>query len=226
MVNSGKGVVAPEIILYKTLISIFKIVQQDYIDNNDETKTILYNFFGIDENLDALQFEEFNFLEQAKQIFVNKIPQVNLGYNLEVANQGCIHILLPNEQGQPLAIGADENYQQYIEDDEKFKEVFSQRFDSTYNILITSENYFEVILIYNLLKSSILALNYHFELAGLRLPKVSGSDLNIQSDLVPTHIFHRSIMLNFFYELNVSNFFYKNLVKNFRISGIIENKDE
>lgn len=224
MANNQPGIIMPEIIIYKSLVSIFNIVKQDFLESTDEEQSMLFNFFGKDENGDFLNFEQFNYFEQAKETFIQKSPQVNLGYNLEVASMGSIHILLPGENGQPLTIGADENYQPYIQNQTEFKATFSQRFDSTYNILITSENTFEVILIYNLLKSSILALNYHFELAGLRLPKTSGQDLNVQSDLVPTHIFHRSLMLNFFYELNVSDFFYKKLVKNFKITGIAENE--
>lgn len=226
MANNTPGIVMPEIIIYKTLVAIFNIVKEDFLSATSEDETMLYSFFGKDENGDLLNFEQFKYFEQAKETFIQKTPQVNLGYNLEVASQGCVHILLPGEQGQHLSLGADENYQPYVERNDDFKEVFSQRFESTYNMLITSENTFEVILIYNLLKSSILALNYHFELAGLRLPKTSGQDLNVQSDLVPTHIFHRSLMLNFFYELNVSNFFYRKLVKNFKITGIINNKDD
>jgi hypothetical protein len=224
MANNQPGIIMPEIIIYKSLVAIFNIVKQDFLESTDEEQSMLFNFFGKDENGDFLNFEQFNYFEQAKETFIQKSPQVNLGYNLEVASMGSIHILLPGENGQPLTIGADENYQPYIQNQTEFKATFSQRFDSTYNILITSENTFEVILIYNLLKSSILALNYHFELAGLRLPKTSGQDLNVQSDLVPTHIFHRSLMLNFFYELNVSDFFYKKLIKNFKITGIAENE--
>ena len=81
------------------------------------------------------------------------------------------------------------------------------------------------MLIYNLLKASFIALNAHIELAGLRLPKISGQDINFQSDLIPTHIFHRSLMLNFKYEVNVSDFFYKRIIKSFKVTGITYEND-
>jgi hypothetical protein len=225
--ENNNAIIMPEVILYKSLKSIFEIVKKDYNDNVDKEKTLLYSLFGKDENGDLLNFEEFEYFKQSIETFVLKTPQVNLGYNLEVANLGCVHILLPAENGSPLSIGGDEGYvpNQVDEAQGIFREVFAQKFDTTYNLLISSENTFEVVLIYNLLKASFLALNAHFELAGLRLPKVSGQDLNVDSNLVPTHIFHRSLMVNFFYELIVPNFFYRSLVKEFTISGIANNGD-
>lgn len=226
MVNNA--ILMPDVIIYKTLKSIFNIVKKDYDDAPDKEKTILYDIFGKDENDNVLEFETFNYFNQAVEIFVLKQPQINIGYNMEVSAMGCVHILLPSETGKDLNIGASENYQDYDEDGEdvdgnpsRYKEIYNQMYDTTYNLMITSENTFEVILIYNLLKASFIALNAHIELAGLRLPKVSGQDVNIQSDLVPTHIFHRSLMLNFQYECNVSDFFYKTMVRNFNITGII-----
>lgn len=218
-----EAIIIPEAIIYKTLKTIFNLVKDDF-DQNTLEDTMLYSLFGVDSNGDRIKFESFDYLNQAIETFVKKSPQVNLGYNLEVASMGCIHILLPAENGSALGLGADENYQPYDsnEDATSFREVFTQKYDSTYNLLISSENSFEVILIYNLLKSSLLALNYHLELSGLRLPKISGQDVNLDSSKVPTHIFHRSVLLNFSYELNVPNFFFTGLVKNFIVSGKVE----
>lgn len=220
-----EAIIIPELLIYKTLKSIFQIVKEDF-DSNPLKDTMLYNLFGLDGNGDRLSFENFDYLQQSIEVFINKTPEVNLGYNMEVASMGCVHILLPSENGSALGIGADENYQPYDTNSEQdeFREVFTQKYDSTYNLLISSENSFEVILIYNLLKSSLLALNYHLELSGLRLPKISGQDVNLDSSKMPSHIFHRSVMLNFNYELNVPNFFYKKLVKLFQVSGKPENQ--
>jgi len=218
-----EAIIIPEVIIYKTLKTVFKLVKDDY-DSNTLEDTMLYSLFGVDENGDRIAFESFDYLNQAIETFVRKTPQVNLGYNLEVASMGCVHILLPAENGSPLGIGADENYQPYDEnvDATSYRAVFTQKYDSTYNLLISSENSFELLLIYNLLKSSLLALNYHLELSGLRLPKISGQDVNLDSSKIPTHIFHRSVLLNFSYELNVPNFFFTKLIKEFVITGKAE----
>ena len=229
METNAPSIIMPEVILYKTLNTIFKLVKDDFEASTNHEQTILWDIFGRDINGDLLNFEEFNYFEQAKETFVKKSPSVNMGYNLEVANLGSVHILLPAESGQPTTLGADEDGNNYIYNAAApdvatdFKPIFTQKYEATYNMLITSENTFEVILIYNLLKASLLALNSHLEMYGLMLPKPSGQDLNIQTDLVPTHIFHRSLMLNFIYEVNVSGFFYRKLVKKFKITGEMVN---
>lgn len=227
MANPATMIVT-EVIVFDTLQAIFKIVKDDYINSSDEKDTILYQLFARDENELPIAFNSFNFYEQAKATFLEKNIQINLGYNLEVAAMGSIHILLPSETGQPLAIGADQGYQGHVlnQVQDKWKAIYTQRFNASYNLLITSDNAFECLLIYNLLKSSFLALNAQLEFAGLRLPKIQGQELQFQSDLVPPTIFHRSLILNFEYELNVPDFFYRKLIKNFKITGIIQNKED
>ncbi len=224
METKTPALILPEVIIYKTLVTIFKIVKDDFNANlATPEQSMLYHMFGKDVMGEDLAFEEFKFYDQAKETFIRKSPQVNIGYNLEVASMGSVHILLPAESSQPVTLGADEDGNEYIynmaADATDYKPIFNQKYESTYNMLISSENSFEVILIYNLLKASLLALNSHLELSGLTLPKPSGQDLSMQSDLVPTHIFHRSLMLNFIYEIGVPSFFYKKLVKSFTVIG-------
>jgi hypothetical protein len=76
-------------------------------------------------------------------------------------------------------------------------------FDVAYNIVITSDNSLEVICIYTLLKSTLIGIFDHIELSGIRNPKLSGQDLQLNSDIVPPHIFVRGVGLNFSYELTV-----------------------
>lgn len=224
--NENEGILMPEIIIYKTLISVFDIIKKDFVESSDVTKTILFDYFGKDGNGDVMKFEQFDYFKQAVATFVNKKVNVNIGYSLETAEMGCVHILLPNETGRPMGIGADENYQPYLKEYEpngsgSYRARYNEMFDSTYNLMITSTNTFEVILIYNLIKGAFISLNAHLELAGLRLPKLAGQDIQLQSDLVPSHIFHRSLMLSFVYELIVPDFFSRKIISNFATTGII-----
>lgn len=226
MENKFKGILVPDVLIYNIITSIFKIIREDYINESIDERRMLYSLFKKGENNEDIKFEQFDYYKQAKEIFIDKTPKVFLGYNMEVSGTGCVHILLPNENANPLAIGGDVGYQDFIrytdhEDEEGvYKEIFTQDWNTTFNLLITSENTFEAILIYNLLKASFLSLTPNLELAGFRLLKPSGSDLNIQSNMVPTHIFHRSLMINFSYEFNVPNMFYKQLVKRFAVTSI------
>lgn len=225
--SKPSSIAMPEITLYDTLNAIFKIIKDDYRANeHDTTKSMLWYFFGKDDNDNDIKLETFNYFKQAKEMFVDRTVNVNIGYNMELSPKGCIHILLPNETGMPLGIGTNENYQgNFIEKNpdgkNNYRAQFTANYDATYNLMITSENTLEVILIYNLIKAALLTLTYHLSLSGLLLPRISGQDVNVQSDLVPNTIFHRSLMLNFQYELSVPDFFTRKIITNFASAGII-----
>lgn len=225
MANStNRAILIPEVRIYDTINTVLDIVREDYNKNiNNPKESILYSIFGEYEG-EPLKFTNFIFFEQAITCIIKNEISVNIGYNMQVEGRCSIHILLPSEQGEPLGIGANEGYIPNNEEENGYKEVYTQNMRCTYNLLISSENSLEVLIIYNLLKASLLALNAHLSLSGLMLPKISGQELNMQTDLIPAHVYHRSIMLEFIYELSVSDFFKKQLIKKFKITGIIESK--
>jgi hypothetical protein len=114
------------------------------------------------------------------------------------------------------AIGADEGYINDMEsDDTLHRGYFTQVYETTYQIMITSNNSAEVNIVYNILKSMLLMLNEHLELMGLRLPSLSGNDIVIQDDLTPVPIFHRVLNLSFTYEHVVPKLLKDVVAKNF-----------
>lgn len=221
------AIILPEIILYNGLKTILKVVKDDF-SNNQLQDTILYACFAKDENDKDIQIENFNYLEQSIAIFANKNKEleISLGYNMQVSGQPHIHILLPSEQGKNLLIGASENYQPDLQrnNGEELAEQFSNSYDATYQLMITSENSSEAVLIYHFLKAMMLSLYYHFELSGLRDPKWSGQDVSIQQDLIPAHIFHRALGVSFWYEITIPNLITKKLIKGINLTSIIINK--
>lgn len=225
MDNDATAVIMPEIILYNTLKSIFNIVKKDFNESESEKDSILYSYFGLDDNGNRLSWETFDYFEQAKELFIRRNIEVNLGYNLEKSAMGVVHILLPEETGRDLGIGADENYQPNVIEHQSsgrsnYKAQFTNTFDANYNLMITSENTMEVLLLYNFIKASFISLYYHLELSGLRLPKLSGRDVQFQSDLVPTNVFHRSLNVSFMYEVTVPDLFSKRIIRAFSVTGI------
>lgn len=223
----NSSIIMPELILNNSLKSIFDFFKKDYLEDSSQNKdkNYLYFFFKKDEFQTDMKFNTFDYFHEAVDLFVEKSVQINMGYNMEIADMPSVHILLPNETSRFLTIGGDENYQEpmiEIEEDilnsssiEYTTPIFTQTFDSNYNIMITSKNMFEVLLIYNLLKTSFLSLYEHIELSGLRNVKLGGQDITIQSDLVPTHIFHRNLTLSFFYELDSPRNFKEQIIKHF-----------
>ena len=216
----SQGILLPEFVIHKTLVAIVEMLRADLAEHAaDDTQSLLYKILGTDEQGKPLQLNLYNVFKQAKKIIQTKNNlSVNFGYNQEVAQIISLHILLPSEQGK-MAIGADEGYlsDDIVEDGEKTRvqNYYTQMYDATYQIMITSNNSAEVNVVYNILKSMLLMLVPQLELMGLRLPTLSGNDVVMQDDLVPVPLFHKVINLSFTYEHNVPQMVQQLVAKNF-----------
>lgn len=201
------GILLPEFTIHRILNGIVKMLRDDIKNASSDEETILYRILGLDEDDRPIQINYYNVFEQAKKIFStpNNLT-VNFGYNQEVANIISLHILLPSESGS-MTIGADEGYiEEPIYEGGNLKEVqryYTQTYDSTYQIMITSNNSAEVNVVYNVLKSMLLMLTPQIDLMGLRLPVLSGNDIVMQDNLAPVPIFHKVLNMSFKYEHNV-----------------------
>ena len=220
----SQGILLPEFVIQRTLVTIVKMLRDDLEENKgDETKSLLYKILGLDEQGQALKLNLYDVFKQAKKIVQTKQNlSVNFGYNQEVANIISMHILLPSEQGS-MTIGADEGYlEDDVFDDDGNKigvqQYYTQTCESTYQIMITSNNSAEVNVVYNILKSMLLMLVPHLELMGLRLPTLSGNDIVMQDDLVPVPIFHKVLNLSFKYEHNVPKLTQERIAKQFYVT--------
>ena len=216
----SQGILLPEFVIHKTLVAIVEMLRADLAEHvADDTQSLLYKILGTDEQGQPLQLNLYNVFKQAKKIIQTENNlSVNFGYNQEVAQIISLHILLPSEQGK-MAIGADEGYlsDDIVEDGEKVRvqNYYTQMYDATYQIMITSNNSAEVNVVYNILKSMLLMLVPQLELMGLRLPTLSGNDVVMQDDLVPVPLFHKVINLSFTYEHNVPQMVQQLVAKNF-----------
>ena len=220
----SQGILLPEFVIQRTLVTIVKMLRDDLEENKgDETQSLLYKILGLDEQGQALKLNLYDVFKQAKKIVQTKQNlSVNFGYNQEVANIISMHILLPSEQGS-MTIGADEGYlEDDVFDDDGNKigvqQYYTQTYESTYQIMITSNNSAEVNVVYNILKSMLLMLVPHLELMGLRLPTLSGNDIVMQDDLVPVPIFHKVLNLSFKYEHDVPKLTQERIAKQFYVT--------
>lgn len=220
--------IIPENIIYHNIRSILAYVKKDYEEHTDETKTILYSLFKEDDNGMEMQFNRFNYLEQAKSLFVSS-PQatksrnflVTMGYNTQRNGLPTIHILLPNESKFEVGIGMGAGYMddEVCEEENTVKEVFTNVQKATYSLMITSDNSSEVVLMYHALKSMMFATFTAFAHRGLRDLEFGGQDIQFNNELVPPEVFHRNLTLTFFYESSVASFVAEKLVENMLFCG-------
>jgi len=204
------AIIIPELIIHRTLTKLLEFITKDCEDATDEKDTLLYKLLGEDEDKNILKMNRVIFYDQAKHIFTKKDKiKVNYGYNMESSDDLALHIILPSENGRDAAIGGDEgydpdNFEPTIEVPERPYEIkYTQLFDANYQIMITSSNQTEIMIVYHILKACLLISMNYLELNGLRTSKVSGGDLLIQQEYVPNHIFSKVINLSFVYELTV-----------------------
>lgn len=208
----------PDLVIFHTLETIKKILIKDLNESPVDEDTYLYKLLGVDESGEVLKLNMYNVFKQAKKMLQTpNNMSVNFGYNQEVAQIISLHIILPSEQGK-TAIGADEGYLHDVGGTEVC-DCLTQTFDTTYQIMITSNNSAEVNVTYHLLKSMLLLLIDHIELMGLRNPSFSGNDIVMQDDLTPVPIFHKVLNISFMYEHNVPKRLANDFMRSFSAVG-------
>mgnify|MGYP001239130242 CR=1 FL=1 len=208
------------------LVNIFlSITRENFNSRIDPKSTFLWYIFGENELKESISIQNFNLFEQAKSILIKEgSPReltVGIGYNLERAEIPRIHILLPSESPIQAGIGANEGYEPSevnVTEGKRYQH-YTANSSVTYNLLITSDNMNEVLVIYNWLKSITLSLNGQLELRGLQNCMFGGSDLNIDESLVPSNIFHRNFNLSFTYDYSVPDILGSQTINSLDASG-------
>jgi hypothetical protein len=206
--NKDGSVLIPEIIVFNTLTNVLKIISEDFKTKTDKKKTIIYRIFG------DLKMINFNLFEVCGELFTDKQGgglAVTLGYNVERIAIPTIHITIPSESVYQNGIGNDEGYNEVLEEDYDFDAKsyngnINKAFNCNYQLVLTSLSYNHVLIMYNLLKHTLLSLTDHFSHCGLYELKLSGQELVFYSEIIPSNVFHRNISLEFWYESKIYNF--------------------
>lgn len=214
------SVINPQLVLFNTIRSILKTIRSDWAFYSDKSRTILYKI------LHDQQAGNFDFYKEGQEIFLKKsddprILDVRMFFDIQRASIPTIHINMPGEVSGDNGLGVDAGFNdpEFNEEDGTFTEVNNRRFNATYNIIITSDNSMEVLLIYTVIRTVMIGIFDHVSLSGLENPKLGGFDLQINSDLVPLGIFMRSLKLDCSYEIPSAQIFTKEIITNLIFNG-------
>lgn len=197
----------PEQILFKILSQFIDVIKADFNANTDERNTILYNMFN------GISIGEYNYYKEAKSLLLRDAGdpnslKVRLFFDTSRAGLPSIHITLPSESSDRGAngIGFDKGYEEAYrsQDNTEYAEVNTRTFSITYQIVCTSGNTFEVLIMYHLLKCLFISFIDSLELSGLQNPKISGQDLDLRDYFAPDIVFSRGLNVDFFYTVSVS----------------------
>lgn len=202
-------IVIPDIIILQSIKSVLKKIRDDYnVNIATPEKSILFKL------LNGNNLQRFKMFEEAVKIIMTtendpRHLDANLYFNAKRASIPTLHITLSSENLTNNALGQSLGYQDtlYSQDLTNFQDVWNRRFSANYSLIITSDNMNEVILLYNLWKSILISITYHLNLSGLENIKLSGGNIQINSNLVPENIFSRSIGINFEYDTKAIDLF-------------------
>ena len=215
-------IISPEIIIFNTLKSVLKHIRLDYDAKVNKSESLL----GL--MLEGLSIQRYDFLTQAESVFITlednpRHLDVNMFFNASRASIPTIHITLPSEDSAENGLGIDEGYTDDIEFTDDYYTTFTRRFSTSYNLIITSDNTNEVVLIYHALKAFCQSLIPHFNAAGLENIKIAGRDIQLNTSLIPTNVFSRAVSLSFSYENTTPNLF---LTENMSIDDVVFNPSD
>ena len=210
--------VIPEIVILNVLNAILNAIFIDLNKDIDKEKSLLYFL------LSGKNFEGFDYYEQAVDLFSRKNDhtrkiKTNLSFNGSRVVVPTIHVTIPSEQSENNGIGIDSGYVETIIQGHDSRNVFTRMFGARYDLLITSDNSNEVLLIYHVLRAGIIAFIPNFEFSGIRNIKLSGQEIRLDSGVVPG-VFIRAIGLTFNYEVSVPDFFTQRIIEAINFKGI------
>ena len=203
-------IISPEIVLLTSIQSVLNYIRKDFKDNSSqETKTLLYKI------LVGNQLQRYNLFTEAKKVIITNEGDprhltINLFYNANVKGVPTIHITSPSEQtiNNTIGIGEGLRESEFTDPDEDISEdtlstyrrVFNRRFKASYNLVITSDNTNEIVLLYHFIRSILISLVDHLNFSGLQNIDFGGSDLN-QNYNIPAGIYAKSISITFQYDV-------------------------
>lgn len=201
-------ILIPEDRIFYFLKFCVNIISQDLKECTDERNSVLYRLYST-TNTSIKGIEEIDWYKQAKELFLRDYShprkiQTRMHFDASIASAPTIHINLPGEQTVNNGIGVDKGYQLGTYDENNnFQHTHTRGFQSNFNIIITSDNEIEVLILYHTLRACLISALDYLDINGLRDGKLSGGDLQFNPELVPPHLFIRYIGLNFFYEVDV-----------------------
>jgi hypothetical protein len=218
-----KSVILPEVIIFKALKAMIAILKDDIQSIQPEEDKILDSMFN--EINDILN--DFVYLKQSKEAFKNNL-HLYMGYNQEVSEYPSVHLIMNSDSENPNMIGIGQNafgvQENYFKDGNS--STYNSFFKAQFTILLSSENWSEVVLIYTVIKNVLIMLRDHFELEGLQNLTIAGQDLTLSQELMPIGIYHRSITINFTYLNEVKSLFSNKIIKSAHFKQLLSCKTE
>lgn len=196
-------IVFPQLILDDVLRKFLDILR-DEIEAKQRKNSILDTLFGQTSRFRRDYYKEaVDLFERSSQTH-SRFIDVRLMFDRERAKIPTIHLTVPSDEEFSPGINNHEGYVDPIisEDGRTSTPVFTRMFRGRFNVVFTSDNERECVMMYEVFRAMLLSASTHLELSGLKNIKFGGQDLSINPDLIPAHIYMKMMTITCVYEVN------------------------
>lgn len=203
-------ILIPEIILKKVLDYVLETIDNSY----------LYTIF------EKNKLNNYNFYENAVSIFLKKKDnprtiETHLFFNRDRANLPTIHLNMPSEShggdtGNTLA-GTEGKFDSLESLD--YRIISTRSYQAKFSMIFTSDNTFEVAIMYNVIKMALQGNMHLLEENGLRNAKLSGGDIIFNDGLMPMGIYAKALNIDCIYSYEAPSLTKKRAVTGFVINN-------
>lgn len=201
--------IIPEIIVHQAILIIINLIKHD-MQINDEENTVLHKTFK------SKIFQRYNFYDQCKNLFLESNKdnpraidgsRINLAFNPNTQGLPTIHITSPSGNPKDNSLNVGEGIGETGE--------YERREANNLSVVVTSENYLEVLAIHSILKAMMIRIYDHLSLAGLENLTIAHREIVINPSLVPKTIHAKALTLSFDIDNRVKDFEENILLKEF-----------
>lgn len=205
------ALVIPEVILVNIVDALLEHVKHDFEDNTlTPEKSLLYRYFN------GIVNGKRNYYTEAVSLFTRDVDhprriETRMAFDAERSKIPTIHITIPSDQPGQNTLGVGES-DSFSDDGVDYSVDYERRFDCQYQVVCTSDNHEEVMLMTNLLKAGLISIFDTLSLSGLENARISTQELKANPDLVPNHIFMRAVGVAFSYDMKVPRWWSEKLI--------------
>jgi hypothetical protein len=209
----------PEFELMRAITCGIEFLRSNLLENSaDETKSVLYKNFGSDITHNTITFENTSFFQQVKKLIAKDSRRginISLGYSTEKLEIPTYHIVL-NEEGEAPGSGLGSNEGYVFESNGNYdidtntltyRPRYAHQRECMYDIIITSNSNFELILMSHLLETLITGMLDHLSLKGAQNIQYAIKSLDIDPNILPLPVYHRKFAIKFEQDKIGSSFF-------------------
>lgn len=204
---------------------VLDFLREDYETATDKEESYLFLLFG--------QYKDdssYDYWTNAVALFTRGTDEprhieTHFFLNRTRFSLPTVHITISSDNTGPDGLGFDQGWQESEFDSStslNFRQISSREFNTRFQIVLTSDNTFEVLMMYHAIQACLVGNNHLLFLNGLQNPSLKGGDIILNDQQAPQGIYARAIFLDCFYTLSAPSFEKERAVTDVILEGIMD----